>query len=146
MELQELDVGFWPDEHDISDISAYNDEDYSDGDYDDTTDFTNNRPAVFKRYYNLVHYRWEDVDERNDFLQIDSLSALDWYVTSGNFDGSTTTDQNDASIWFNISVANSPPYPPEKPTGTTVGWVNQIYMYTTKSHDDGKRWRYCSTF
>ena len=28
MELLDRDSGFWPDEHDIADISAYNDEDY----------------------------------------------------------------------------------------------------------------------
>ena len=136
MELQELDTGVWPDPHDIADISAYVDEDYYNGKYDNTDDFENNRPAVFRRYYNIVEEEWAEVDERNDFLQIDELSALPWYITSGNFDGSTIADQNDATIWFDFSVANTAPYPPEKPTGQTIGWVNQVYIYSTKSHDD----------
>jgi hypothetical protein len=140
MELLEDD---WPDADDIADISAYKDENYYNGKYDDTSDFDNNRPAVFKRYYNLVKNNWEDVDENNDYLQQDESSALIWYVTSGNFDGSTILDENDVTIWFNISVENKPPNPPEKPDGTTIGWVNQVYSYTTKSFDDdGDKIRY----
>lgn len=143
MELLDLDTGIWPDYHDIADISAYVDENYYNGKYDDTSDFDNNRPAVFKRYYNLVKNKWEDVDDKNDYLQQDESSALIWYITSGNFDGSTTTDENDVTIWFNISVGNKPPNPPEKPDGTTCGWINQVYTYTTKSFDDdGDKIRY----
>lgn len=135
MELLELDTGVWPDFHDIADISAYEDEDYQDKDYDDTTDFDSLRPTVFKRCYNLVTEEWEPVDENNDFLKDDDQSVLDWYITSGSFDGSTTTDENDVSIWFNIAVGNTPPYSPEKPVGTTLGWIGEVYAFDTKSYD-----------
>ncbi len=134
-ELLDLDSGVWPDEHDIADISAYADENYYDGKYDDTEDFENNRPAVFKRYYNLVSEKWEEVDNNNDYLQEVQESYLTWFLTSGNFDGSTTTDENDVSIWFDISIGNSAPFPPETPSGPTSGWVDQIYLYTTKTND-----------
>lgn len=143
MELLEVDSGNWPDENDIADISAYVDENYQDGDYDDTTDFDGHRPAVFKRFYNLFKMDWEDVDENNDYLEEDDQSVLCWYITSGNFDGSTTIDENDVSIWFNIDIGNTPPYPPEKPGGTTKGWINEVYTFTTRSYDsDGDRIQY----
>ena len=143
MELLDKDSGGWPDEDDIADISAYVDDNYHDGDYDNTADFDGHRPVVFKRFYNLFKMDWEDVDENNDYLEEDDQSVLCWYITSGNFDGSTTVDENDASIWFNISIGDTPPYPPEKPVGVTKGWIGEIYTFSTKSYDgDGDRIQY----
>lgn len=140
MELLEKDSGIWPDLHDIADISAYIDWDYEEGDYDDTTDFEGNRPAVFKRTYNLVNESWEPIDESNDYLGTDFQNPFTWYVTSGNYDGSTTIDENDATVWFNVSYGNTPPYPPEKPSGPSNGWQGMIYDYSTKGFDiDGDR-------
>lgn len=134
MELLDLDP--WPDTSDIADISACIDPDYQDGDYDDTTDFGSHRPAVFMRTYNLFTESWEPEDEDNDYLDIENQPPLMWYITGGNYDGSTTVDENDATIWFSISVGNTPPYPPEKPTGATVGWIGEVLLFSTKSYDD----------
>ena len=132
MELLENDL-IWDD---IADISAYIDEDYQEGDYDNTDDFANNRPAVFKRTYNLVTEDWEPVDDDNDYLTTEYQNPLTWFVTSGNYDGSTTVDENDAAIWFSVSIGNTPPYAPERPTGETFGWIQTVYYFETKSHDD----------
>jgi hypothetical protein len=133
MELRDYDP--WPDEDDIADISGYIDYYYEDKDYDDTTDFSSNRPTVFKRTYNVINESWKAEDDENDYLREDDDSLLTWWLTSGNFDGSTTRDENDACIWFNISVENKPPYAPEKPSGPSVGWENTVYEFSTKSYD-----------
>jgi len=132
MELLELDL-IW---HDIADISAYIDEDYEEGDYDNTDDFNSHRPAVFKRTYNLVTEEWEPEDDDNDYLNTDYQPPLTWYITSGNYDGSTTVDENDAAIWFDVSVGNTPPYAPEMPSGPTFGWIENVYEFSTTSYDD----------
>ena len=134
-ELLDLDSGIWPDLHDIADISACIDYDYQEGDYDDTDDFDSHRPAVFKRTYNLTSGDWEPVDDDNDYLNIEYQQPLTWYVTSGNYDGSTIVDENDATVWFNIFVGNTPPCPPEKPSGITFGWQGMLYEFSTKSFD-----------
>jgi hypothetical protein len=137
MELLEDD---WPDGDDIADISAYVDENYENGDYDDTDNFNQHRPAVFKRYFNLLTDEWMPVDDDNDFLQVDTQSVFPWYLTTGNDDGSTTVDENDAAVWFNIYVENKPPVPPEKPVGPGIGWVGNFYTFSTRSFDeDGDR-------
>ena len=135
-ELLDHDLGYWPDEDDIADISAYVDENYHDEDYDDTTDFQGNRPAYFKRYFNLFTNEWATEDENNDFLEVLLDSALYWYVTSGNNDGSNNIDENDATIWFDISVENTAPHVPEKPVGVEEGWINNYYTFSTKTFDD----------
>lgn len=126
MELMERDD--WPGVNDIADISAH-----PGGGVDDSNQFP--RGAVFKRTFNLNTYEWEPVDEDNDYLKIEYTPQFTWFVTSGNYDGSTTIDENDATIWFNISIGNTPPYPPEKPKGPTIGWIDTIYEYSTKSYD-----------
>jgi len=133
MELLDLDT--WPNEDDIADISAYIDPDYEEGDYDDTTDFEAHRPAVFMRSYNVITKEWVPEDEDNDYLYFETTPPFYWCVTSGNYDGSTTVDENDATIWFNVSAGNTPPYPPEKPSGITFGWIDETYEYTTKGAD-----------
>ena len=138
MELLEEDT--WPNGDDIADISAFVDEDYEDGDYDNTDDFGAHRPAVFKRTYNLLLKEWQPVNINNDYLNTEYQPPFTWYITSGNYDGSTNVDENDATIWFNISVGNTPPYPPEKPSGPTFGWQGNIYDFSTKGYDiDGDR-------
>jgi len=135
MELLDLDP--WPDISDIADISACIDSDYQEGDYDNTVDFGSHRPAVFMRTYNLFTESWEPEDEDNDYLDVDnSQPPLIWFITGGNYDGSTTVDENDATVWFSISVGNTPPYPPEKPTGATIGWIGEVLLFSTKSYDD----------
>ena len=133
MELLELDT--WPNEHDIADISACVDPDYEEGDYDDTTNFNAHRPAVFKRTFNLTSKDWEPVDDDNDFLNTEGTPPVIWFITSGNYDGSTTIDENDATIWFNVMAGNTAPYPPEKPTGETFGWIDITYDFSTKGSD-----------
>ena len=143
MELLELDGGHWPNEDDIADISAYVDQNYQNGDYDDTTDFSSHRPAYFQRYYNLITEEWMEVDDDNDFLQEDIQYPFYWYITSGDYDGSTNTDENDVAIWFSISVGNTAPYVPEKPVGPELGWIGEYYTYSTVSFDeDGDKIQY----
>jgi hypothetical protein len=130
-ELKDLDP--WPDENDIADISAY-----TGGGPDNTNNFP--RGAVFKRTYDLTTEDWYPVDDNNDFLIYDEQSQLPWYKTSGNYDGSTTTDENDATIWFNVFIDTLRPYPPEKPEGVTYGWENEIYLFSTRGNDpDGDK-------
>jgi hypothetical protein len=129
-ELQEKDFGYWPDEHDIADISAH-----AGGGADDTTNFDKYRGAVFIRTYNIKERDWEPVDENNDYLKIDDQSELQWFITSGNFDGSTSKDENDATIWFNVFIENRAPYAPEKPYGPTKGEINVSYTFSTKCED-----------
>jgi hypothetical protein len=135
MELLEKDLGYWPDDHDIADISAKVDEDYQNEDYDDTTDFDSNRPVVFRRLYDIKNDIWVEVDSENDFLQIEEDGYLSWFITSGNYDGSTAIDENDVSIWFDVNIGNTPPFTPEKPVGTSVGWIGEVYQFTTQSND-----------
>ncbi len=130
IELRLMDTDSWPGENDIADISAY-----VGGGPDDTNTFP--RGAVFKRTYDLVMNDWYPVDDDNDYLQCeyDPQSMLYWYVTSGNFDGSTTTDENDATVWFDIAVENRPPIPPTTPYGPDKGEVYIDYEYSTQSMD-----------
>jgi len=137
-ELLEKDLGYWPDEHDIADISAH-----VGGGKDNSKNFDSCRGAVFIRTYNLKTGDWMPEDENNDYLKIDDQSSLKWFITSGNFDGSTRKDENDATIWFNVFVENTPPYPPEKPSGPNKGDINVNYTFTTKCKDpDGDEIKY----
>ncbi len=130
-ELKDLDP--WPDENDIADISAY----YGGGP-DNTNDFP--RGAVFQRTYDLLTEQWYPVDDNNDFLVYDLESLLPWYKTSGNYDGSTTIDENDASVWFNVFIDTLRPFPPEQPQGVSYGWENEIYLFSTRGNDpDGSK-------
>lgn len=135
MELKDKDLGMWPDEDDIADISANVDLNYENGDYDDTDDFDSHRPAVFKQSYKLMNNDWEEPDNDNDFIKIDDESPLPWFITSGNYDGSTAIDENDVSLWFDVHVGNHPPYIPEKPTGANMGWIGEVYEFSTQSYD-----------
>lgn len=128
----------WPGANDIADISAY-----AGGGIDDSNDFT--RGAIFKRTYNPGTKDWKPENENNDYLQYeyDAQSNLGWYITSGNFDGSTTTDENDATIWFNISIGNRPPIAPTKPDGPDEGEVYYIYDFSTQAMDpDGDAFQF----
>jgi len=128
MELLDLDP--WPDYHDIADISAH-----PGGGADNTDDFDSHRGAVFRRSFNVDTNEWAPQDETNDFLLEDTQSGVQWFITSGSYDGSTTTDENDALIWFNVFAGNTPPQPPEKPTGPETGWEGEILQYSTKGDD-----------
>ena len=128
MELMDTDP--WPDYHDIADISAH-----VGGGADNTDDFDSHRGAVFRRSFNVNTNEWAPEDETNDFLLEDYQSGIQWFITSGNFDGSTTTDENDALIWFNVFVGGSAPTAPEKPTGPEKGWEGEILQYSTKGDD-----------
>jgi len=130
-ELQERDV-FW---HDIADISAH-----QGGGKDDSDDFDDHRGAVFIRNFNVENGIWVPQDENNDYVMIDDDNNVEWYKTSGNFDGSTTKDENDATVWFNVFVENREPYAPEKPQGPTTGDVFRTYTFKTRCEDpDGDR-------
>jgi len=120
----------WPSGNDIADISAH-----VGGGIDDSDEFP--RGAILLRTYNLGTNDWEPVDENNDFMlyEYDSGSGFYWYLTSGNFDGSTTTDENDAAIWFDIAVGNRPPIAPTKPVGPEFGEVYEFYEYSTQCMD-----------
>lgn len=137
-ELLEKDFGYWPDKHDIADVSAH-----VGGGKDNSKNFDSCRGAVFMRTYNLATMEWSPEDENNDYLKIDDQSDVKWFITSGNFDGSTDKDENDVTIWFNIFVEDNPPYPPEKPSGPTKGEINSTYTFSTKCKDpDGDEIRY----
>lgn len=126
MELFDRDP--WPDVNDIADISTY-----TGGGPDNSMNFP--RGAVFIQNYSVNTMQWKPVDNNNDYLTTDGQSPFIWYVTSGNYDGSTTWDENDATVWFNVSFGNSPPYPPEKPNGPASGWQGMIYDFSTSSSD-----------
>lgn len=126
--LRLMDTDSWPDQNDIADISAY-----PGGGPDNTNDFP--RGAIFLRTYNLTTNEWAPVDENNDFLNTEYQYPFTWYITSGNYDGSTTWDENDATVWFNISAENRAPFPPEKPSGSKVGLIDTVYEFSTKSMD-----------
>lgn len=134
IDMRLLDRDDWPGANDIADISAY-----PGGGVDDSNEFP--RGAILLRTYDLITNEWDPIDENNDFLlyEYDPQSGFNWYVTSGNFDGSTTWDENDATIWFNISVGNRPPISPTQPVGPQVGKVDIAYNFSTQSIDpDGE--------
>jgi len=58
------------------------------------------RGAIFTILYDL---------STNTFSGDTAILDGQYYVTSGDFDGSTNVDQNDASLWFSISDNYSPP-------------------------------------
>jgi len=130
IDMRLLERDDWPGVNDIADISAY-----PGGGVDDSNEFP--RGAIFLRTYDLIANEWEPVGENNDYLlyEYDPPSGFYWYETSGNFDGSTTTDENDATVWFNISVGNRPPIPPTRPEGPEFGKVYVAYDFTTRSMD-----------
>jgi hypothetical protein len=131
LELQERDVL----NHDIADISAH-----IGGGKDDSDDFDDYRGAVFIRNFNVENGIWVPEDENNDYVMIDDDNQVDWYKTSGNFDGSTKVDENDATVWFNVFVENGEPYAPEKPQGPSEGDVFRTYTFKTRCEDpDGDR-------
>ncbi|MCX6668175.1 MAG: PKD domain-containing protein [Euryarchaeota archaeon] len=138
VDMRLMDRDDWPSGNDIADISAY-----PGGGIDDSDEFP--RGAILLRTYDLTTNEWAPVDENNDFLvyEYDSGSGFYWYLTSGNFDGSTTWDENDAAIWFDISVGNRPPIAPTKPVGPQYGEVYTTYDFSTQSMDpDGDDIRY----
>jgi len=128
MRLAERDD--WPSGNDVADISAH-----VGGGIDDSDEFP--RGAILLRTYDLATNEWVPVDENNDFLvyEYDPGSGFYWYVTSGNFDGSTTTDENDAAIWFEITIGNRPPIAPAKPVGPEYGNVYTYYDFSTQCMD-----------
>jgi len=136
IKMELLDKDTWPGKNDIADISAY-----QGGGPDDTDEFP--RGAVFQRSYDLSANDWSPVDDNNDYLMPMDHPSGKWYETSGTFDGSTSHDENDVSVWFSISIDNIPPHKPEKPTGATYGEINKVYEYSTKAGDpDGDKIKY----
>ena len=131
LELKERDLML----DDIADISGH-----QGGGADNTEDFDSHRGAVFMCTYNIENEVWHPRDENNDYVMIDDDNNVEWYKTSGNFDGSTTVDENDATVWFNVFVENREPYAPEKPQGPTEGDVFRTYVFKTRCEDpDGDR-------
>lgn len=126
IELQEKDIS----KHDIADISAH-----EGGGKDDSTDFDKYRGAVFIHTFNIETNSWVPQDENNDYVMVEDDANVKWYKTSGNFDGSTKKDENDATIWFNVFCENRAPYPPEKPQGPTEGKTYQPYTFKTRCQD-----------
>ena len=126
IELQEKDIS----KHDIADISAH-----KGGGKDDSTDFDRYRGAVFIHTFNVETNTWVPQDENNDYVRVEDDANVRWYKTSGNFDGSTKTDENDATVWFNVFCENRAPYPPEKPQGPTEGETNHPYVFKTRCQD-----------
>jgi len=126
IELQEKDFS----RHDIADISAH-----EGGGKDDSTDFDKYRGAVFIHTFNIETNTWVPQDENNDYVMVEDDANVKWYKTSGNFDGSTKKDENDATIWFNVFCENRAPYPPEKPQGPTEGETYHAYTFKTRCQD-----------
>ena len=131
LELKERDL-IWDD---IADISGH-----QGGGKDDTEDFDDRRGAVFICNYNTENEVWFPQNDNNDYVMIDDDNNVEWYKTSGNFDGSTTKDENDATVWFNVFIENREPYAPEKPQGPNEGDVFRTYTFKTRCEDpDGDR-------
>lgn len=128
IELQEKDLS--RQRHDIADISAH-----EGGGKDDSTDFDKYRGAVFIHTFNIETNTWVPQDENNDYVMVEDDANVKWYKTSGNFDGSTKKDENDATIWFNVFCENRAPYPPEKPQGPTEGETYHAYTFKTRCQD-----------
>jgi PKD repeat protein len=82
----------WPDtEDDLADISSD-----TGGNFDEIADTITPtiRKGVYTTYYNLI----------TESLTGDTtIFENGYYKTSGDYDGSTSFDQNDASVWFSIS-------------------------------------------
>jgi len=74
------------------------------GGQDDNYDTVCHRSAYFEAHYNV-----RDNTLIGDRVDIEGH----YYVTSGDFDGSTWIDENDGAVWFNITddFGNIPPTP-----------------------------------
>jgi hypothetical protein len=83
--------------------------------------------AIFKCEYDIIDNKLKD----NDTVIIDN----GFFVSSGDFlpDGSVTTDENDAKIWFKITDDYEPPEKPNKPQGPTFGKPGREYTYSTNA-------------
>jgi len=90
LKIKLMENDFWTDD-DLADISGY-----LGGGVDDNT--PNVRGAIYNGYYDLINNTLT-----GDYTTI--LYPIYWYGTSGEYspDGSTTTDENDAIIWFSLS-------------------------------------------
>ena len=81
----------WPDVDDLADISSD-----GVGGSDNVADpiTPKNRNGVYIGYYNL---------KTGSLTGDTTYTEEGYYKTSGDYDGSTGSDQNDASVWFTIS-------------------------------------------
>ncbi len=79
---------------DLADISAH-----VGGGIDDYENFT--RGTRFSAIYDAVNNRLLDAD---NFTR-----SSEYYITSGEYDGSSSVDENDAEMWFNIWDNYEPP-------------------------------------
>ena len=66
-----------------------------------------------------------------------------FFLTSGDFlpDGSTSSDENDAKVWFKITDDYEPPQKPNKPAGPINGNPGEEYTYSVSaaSPDENQR-------
>lgn len=85
IEMYLCEDDFWTSD-DLADISSY-----IGGGADDFSAVT--RGAIYVGTYNL---------KTNTLTGDTTYSEEGYYKTSGDYDGSTTTDQNDANVWFNV--------------------------------------------
>ncbi len=92
--------------------------------------------AIFKCKYDIV----DNILIDNDTVQIDN----GFYVTSGDFipDGSISTDENDAKVWFKITDNYEPPLKPNKPTGPASGKPGNEYTYIVTAADPEENQRF----
>ena len=82
----------WPDTDDLADISSD-----TGGGYDDVANpiIPTVRKGVYTAYYDLS-------DVTGSLTGDTTIFENGYYKTSGDYDGSTSSDQNDASVWFKI--------------------------------------------
>ena len=76
----------------------------------------------------------------NDTVIIDN----GFFVTSGDFppDESTSSDENDAKVWFKITDNYDPPQKPNKPTGPSHGKPGEEYTYFTTTANPNENQRF----
>jgi thermitase len=106
---------------DLADVSAY-----PGGGTDNSIEDV--RGAIYHGTYNLV----------TNQLTGDQVGLEgNYYTTNGEDDGSTSTDENDAKIWFKISDNYEAPGKPNRPSGPAQGRPGTEYTYITSMIDPG---------
>jgi len=92
--------------------------------------------AMFKCKYDIVDNKLID----NDTVVLDN----GFFLTSGDFlpDGSASSDENDAKIWFKITDDYEPPQKPNKPTGPINGKPGEEYTYSVSAASPNENQRF----
>ena len=127
IKLWERDV--WPGADDLADISSVPGAEINDETPDDER-------CLFYCKYDIV----DDEIIEIDYYEVEG----DYYITRGDFppDSSTSTDENDAKVWFKITDDYEPPAKPKKPQGPSSGKPGTEYTYTTSAANPNENQRF----